>query len=175
MITIKPARLEDRDAISQLHATSWQTVYAGLLTEKYLSEDVFTERGAIWHQRFSKPSSNQRILVATEDHKLLGFICIYVDQSHEYGTLIENLHVDVSTIGKGIGKALLKHAAQVIQTEASHAGAYLEVLSQNQSAQKFYDYLGGKPIITQQWQAPEGSLVDELVYAWTSVTPILES
>ncbi|MDV5167856.1 GNAT family N-acetyltransferase [Photobacterium rosenbergii] len=175
MITIKPARLEDRNAISQLHARSWQTVYAGLLTKKYLSEDVFNERDAVWQQRFSQPAANQRIFVATEDDKLLGFICIYLDQHQEYGTLIENLHVDTSTTGKGIGKALLQHAASVIQDEASYIGAYLEVLCQNLRAQKFYDYLGGSPIIKQQWQAPEGSLVDELVYAWASVTPILKS
>ena len=175
MITIKPAILEDRNAISLLHARSWQTVYAGLLTTKYLSEDVFSERGAVWQKRFSQPVDNQRIFVATEDEKLLGFICIYLDQNQEYGTLIENLHVDASTTGKGIGKALLQHAASLIQEEASHNGAYLEVLCQNLSAQKFYDYLGGRPVIQQQWQAPEGSLIDELVYAWDSVTPILKS
>lgn len=174
MITIKPARVEDRDTISQLHARSWQTVYAGLLTKKYLSEDVFSERGAVWQQRFSQPVANQRIFVATEDEKLLGFICIYLDQHQEYGTLIENLHVDARATGKGIGKALLQHAASVIQQEASYSGAYLEVLCQNLSAQKFYDYLGGSPILKQQWQAPEGSLVDEFVYAWPFVTPLLE-
>lgn len=175
MISIKSARLEHQTAISRLHATSWQNVYAGLLKPQYLSEGVFTERGVLWQQRFNQPSTNQRIFVAEEGSQLLGFICIYLDQSSDYGTLIENLHVDANTTGKGIGKALIQKAAQVIQTEALYKGAYLEVLSQNLSAQKFYDHLGGKPIISQQWQAPEGSLVDELVYAWTSVTPILES
>ena len=173
MIIIKPAQSKDQTAISQLHATSWQSVYAGLLDAQYLSEDVFQERGAIWQQRFSQPTANQRIFVAIENDKLLGFICIYLDQHSEQGTLIENLHVDGNTKGKGVGKALLQHAAQIIQAEATHSGAYLEVLCQNTPAQRFYDYLGGSAIISQQWVAPEGSLVDELVYAWPSVSPIL--
>ncbi|WP_255043793.1 hypothetical protein [Photobacterium pectinilyticum] len=41
MITVKPAQGKHQLVISQLHATSWQSVYAGLLDEKYLSEDVF--------------------------------------------------------------------------------------------------------------------------------------
>ena len=150
MITITPAQSKDQAAISQLHATSWQTVYAGLLTKEYLSENVFNERGAVWQQRFSQPTANQRIFVAIENNKLLGFICIYLDQHQEYGTLIENLHVDARAAGKGIGKALLQHAANMIQEEAAYSGAYLEVLCQNLNAQKFYDYLGGSPIIKQQ-------------------------
>ncbi|AJR06164.1 putative acetyltransferase [Photobacterium gaetbulicola Gung47] len=174
MITIKPAQSIDQNAIAQLHATSWQAVYAGLLDEQYLSKGVFSERGTIWQHRFSQPSANQRIFVASEQKKLLGFICIYLDQSDAQGTLIENLHVDTGTKGKGVGKALLQHAARVIQAEASHNGAYLEVLSQNVSAQRFYDYFGGNPVLSQQWQAPEGSLVDELVYQWEQIATILE-
>ncbi|PSU35831.1 GNAT family N-acetyltransferase [Photobacterium lutimaris] len=174
MIIVKPAQSKHQHDITRLHAISWQSVYTGLLDEKYLSEDVFQERGAIWEQRFSQPSENQRIYVALENENLLGFICIYLDQDSEQGTLIENLHVDKDTKGKGVGKALLQHATRIIQTEASHSGAYLEVLSQNISAQHFYDYMGGKPIISQQWQAPEGSFVDELVYGWTSTAVILE-
>ncbi|WP_255043809.1 GNAT family N-acetyltransferase [Photobacterium pectinilyticum] len=128
----------------------------------------------MWDQRFSQPSENQRIYVAVENENLLGFICIYLDQDSELGTLIENLHVDKEMKGKGIGKALLKHATRIMQEEASHSGAYLEVLKQNISAKHFYDYMGGKPILCQQWQAPEGSLVDELVYGWTSTALILE-
>ncbi|WP_052260787.1 GNAT family N-acetyltransferase [Photobacterium gaetbulicola] len=174
MITIKPAKLEDQNAITCLHATSWQTVYAGLLQPQYLSEDVFSERGNVWQQRFSQPVANQRIFVASEGQMLLGFICIYLDQHQEYGTLIENLHVDANSKGKGIGKALLQHAARVIQSDALHCGAYLEVLDQNVSARHFYDYFGGTPIISQQWQAPEGSLVDELIYHWEDSATILK-
>lgn len=174
MITIKPAQQKDQNAITQLHATSWQSVYAGLLDEKYLAEDVFQERGTIWQHRFNQPSENQRIFVALEQQKLLGFICIYLDQDTEQGTLIENLHVSKDTKGKGVGKALLQHACRIIQSEANHTGAYLEVLRQNISAQRFYDYMGGTPIISQQWQAPEGSLVDELVYSWGAAAVILE-
>ncbi|MGR5063085.1 GNAT family N-acetyltransferase [Photobacterium sp. DNB22_13_2] len=174
MITIKSAQNKHQIDITQLHATSWQSVYAGLLKEKYLSEDVFLERGNIWQQRLNRPSENQRIYVALENEKLLGFICIYLDQDIKHGTLIENLHVSANTKGKGIGKALLQHAVNIIQSEATHTGAYLEVLKQNISAQHFYDYMGGTPIISQQWVAPEGSLVDEFVYAWESVTTFLE-
>ncbi|MGF1715894.1 GNAT family N-acetyltransferase [Photobacterium chitinilyticum] len=173
MIEINIATTDDMAAIAALHASSWQAIYRGLLSDKYLSHDIFPDRRNIWQQRFAAPKIHQRILVAREGESLCGFICIYLDNHQEWGTLIENLHINQGYQGLGLGKQLLQSAAKLSHQQAPNKGMYLEVLAGNQAAQKFYQKLGAFNTKVQQWQAPDGSKVDEFVYRWQSVPPLI--
>ncbi|PSW22046.1 GNAT family N-acetyltransferase [Photobacterium sanctipauli] len=174
-MNITPATINDAENIAHLHATSWQGIYQGLLNSDYLKDGVFSERGELWQTRFTSPQPNQRVYIATLNNQLCGFICIYLDQDKAWGTLIENLHVNPSFKGQGIGRTLLHHAAKQASAQANIDGMYLEVLAGNTSAQAFYQYLGAYEAKAQQWQAPEGSTVDEFVYRWDSITTLLNA
>jgi len=44
MVKIRFARLEDAQAIAELHAESWRYAYRGALSDEYLSGDIIADR-----------------------------------------------------------------------------------------------------------------------------------
>ncbi|MGF1728368.1 N-acetyltransferase family protein [Photobacterium kasasachensis] len=172
MVELNIATPDDMAPIATLHAKSWQDIYRGLLSENYLNHDIFQNRLNIWQQRFAAPEPRQRILVARERTNLCGFICIYLDNHPEWGTLVENLHIDKAYQGLGLGKQLLQSAAKLSHQQTADKGMYLEVLAGNQAAQTFYQKLGAFNARAQQWQAPDGSIVEEFVYRWQSISAL---
>jgi ribosomal protein S18 acetylase RimI-like enzyme len=168
------ATQEDISQISHLHSTNWQGIYRGMLSDKYLDNDIFEDRKTVWQQRFDTPKSHQRILVACENNIVCGFICIYIDNHNQWGTLIENLHISKHYKGQGVGKKLLTAATQIAYQHAPDNGLYLEVLTGNVDAQKFYQKLGAFNEKTQTWQAPDGSYVQEFVYRWETIKELVE-
>ncbi|KLV02518.1 hypothetical protein ABT58_02940 [Photobacterium aphoticum] len=173
VFTVRPATLQDLQAITHIHAVNWQTIYRGQLTQAYLENDVFPERLSLWQQRIGQPAANQHILVACDNDTVTGFICLYLDHHPQWGSIVDNLHVDSRYKGQGIGAMLLNHAASVIHQQAHAASMYLEVLAANDAAQAFYQHMGGHNIHAQQWEAPEGSIVDEYVIHWPDAAHFL--
>ncbi len=163
--------------IAQLHAKSWQDIYREELSDTYLSHDIYQDRCQVWQQRFLFPKKNQQIFVACNngENKIHGFICFYLANHSQWGTLIENLHISKNCKGIGLGKQLLQTAARLTHNKNPNHGMYLEVLASNKAAQAFYQKYGAQHIKNQQWQAPDGNLVNEYVYRWNSISLLIHS
>ena len=168
MIRLRIAEPGDIEQIVTLHVSNWQKHYRGILSDTYLDHDIYQDLNRLWQQRFSNPEPHQRILVACEENILCGFIFLYLGNHREWGTLIENLHISQSYQRRGLGKQLLVAAARLASSYSPCKGMYLEVLAGNIAAQRFYRQLGAVNSQAQQWQAPDGSLVNEFVFLWQS-------
>ncbi|MBD1577762.1 GNAT family N-acetyltransferase [Vibrio sp. S11_S32] len=165
---IREAEFTDYTQIAQLHASNWQQVYAGILDDDYLQNQLLDERKAIWQTRLTHPSLNQGILLIEQDDQLCGFVCLYGNHSFELGTMIDNLHVAKDYRGKGIGKQLLAEAATWANKHFSDIGLYLEVIEKNYAAKGFYHSIGGTHAGDPMWNAPDGSQVPCQTYTWAS-------
>lgn len=164
------AKKSDAAAIAILHATSWQNAYANILDREYLQTQVVEDRTQLWKIRFETPQPNQRVIVATKDERVLGFICVFVQQHQQRGSLIDNLHVSPEVQRQGIGRQLLAEVCNWCQGIAPNEGIYLEVLAENHGARHYYEKLGAINAETATWRAPCGTDVKEYVYAWPSST-----
>ena len=163
------ATFEDRDNIADLHAQSWRETYRGIFSDDFLNEAVWHDRKKAWSDRLSKPKSSQFVLIAEENDSLCGFICAYGNEHHEWGTLIDNLHVKEACKGRGIGKRLMSMVAEWSRQIYPGKGMYLEVLEANVAARRFYDALGAINQETKLWQPPDGGQVKELLYVWVNI------
>ncbi|MBO0949787.1 GNAT family N-acetyltransferase [Fibrella forsythiae] len=167
MITYRFAQLPDAQAIAALHTQSWRQTYRGILRDDYLDGNISEDRFAVWHKRLATPATNQRILVAEEDGQLRGFICLYLDEDPELGTLIDNLHVSRAAKGRGIGLGLMREAARRVIPEANHPGFHLVVYEANGPAIQFYNRVGGMNLRPEQYETPgDGSTAIILRYVW---------
>ena len=172
MITYRFARLSDADAIARLHTQSWRETYRGILRDDYLDGNIAEDRLTVWSSRLAEPAANQRILVAEENGALCGFICLYLDEDPQLGTLIDNLHVASGQKGKGIGLGLMREAARQVIPQATQPGFHLVVYEINQSAIQFYDRVGGQSIRTEQYATPGGGQATIFRYVWRSVADL---
>ena len=168
----RQAGLRDLEAIANLHAKSWQETYTGILSDEYLDKDVLQDRLDVWRKRLTNKSANQTVLLAEEVNNLLGFICLVKSPSAKT-ILLDNLHVDSSHKGKGLGKQLIDRALSCLG-DLKGQSLYLEVLAKNEDAIRFYERLEGKRTETNVWNSPCGSKVEEFVYVWPSKDELLE-
>ncbi|PKF81251.1 N-acetyltransferase [Vibrio sp. vnigr-6D03] len=173
-VELRQANYQDFERIAQLHAKSWQQHYRGLVTDAYLEQYAEDDRVIVWQTRLTNPSFNQNVLVLENEGELCGFICIYGNHNFEYGTIIDNLHVDSAYQGHGLGTKLMLEAAKWAEKYFPDSGVYLEVLEQNVAAKHFYLALGATQSHLSDWSAPCGSKVKEAVFTWSSPSVLLK-
>lgn len=73
----RQANVADQEQIAQLHAENWRHTYRGLFSDAFLDHDVVDDRLQVWAQRLASPPQNQCVLVAMEQTKVRGFVCVY--------------------------------------------------------------------------------------------------
>ena len=146
-VFIRSAIKKDYRAIAALHAKSWQQNYRGTFSDHFLDKEVVKDRFVVWSNRFVNPKENQFVYIAEMENSLVAFVCGYIDDDSEYGTLIDNLHVDSKFIGRGIGEKLMLEAALFLKKQ-DRSCMYLWVLTSNKKAISFYERLGGKAMET---------------------------
>ncbi|GGP27613.1 GNAT family N-acetyltransferase [Silvimonas amylolytica] len=169
---LAPAAIEHAEQIAILHANSWQATYADVLAPDYLAHTVPAERKAIWLQRLYKPRSNQVVLIAHASGRVHGFACAYVGEHAEWGSYLDNLHVDQASQRQGVGRRLLLEIARRCEEHNPGQGLYLLVNQTNQNAQNFYALHGAQNAQESVWNAPDGSTVPTFIYRWTNIATL---
>ncbi len=170
MIQFRNAQAKDDKAIAQLHANSWKVAYRGVLSDAYLDNEVEQDRLATWQQRLKEPAPNQVIVLAEDAGKLVGFVCIYLNDDPAFGSLVDNLHVAPGLLKSGIGRKLLQEAAHVIEGKAKTKRMYLWVFEKNENAIQFYNRVGGTNYEVVQKESFDGQLSNICRYVWEDVS-----
>ncbi len=173
MMKTRLAVIDDVAAIANLHAESWRIAYRGMLTDDYLDRQIFSERLALWEQRFGSCAPNQHICVAEIGDQVVGFACTYGDEDARWGSFLDNLHVAPEHKRHGIGKALMRQVAAWSLAAYPACGLYLWVLESNTPAIRFYRKMGGVRSGKGTWRPPDGGSYTKLRYAWPTLEPLL--
>lgn len=173
MLNFRTAAECDIERIASLHAKSWQQNYRDTFSNDFLDNKVESERHGVWHQRLSDPRKDQFVMVVEVNKLLVGFVCGYIDDHAEFGTLIDNLHVNSEFIGQKIGERLMVRAAKCLSQLDEKASMYLWVLTSNLKAVKFYERLGGKPLETVNDFDIGDKEITKTRYHWPTLAPLL--
>lgn len=157
--------ISDLDEIIDLHTRSWQEHYRGILSDEYLDETIITERRDVWESRFEILNPNQIIITAKVENSMCGFACHFLHYHEEYGHYLDNLHVNSSYQGLGIGRKLIQLSKRHCQ-QFDDKPYYLWVFSKNEKAIQFYDRMGGIAITEEEFSCPDGGKANALLYQW---------
>lgn len=173
-MVFRPASKNDAYAIAALHAKSWQQNYRGALSDEFLDTKAPSERLDVWQSRLQNAPLDQFVATAESDGKLVGFVCLYFDHSGDYGTLMDNLHVSSEMQGQGVGRQLMRLAAEKMELRRPGSSMYLWVLQQNLGAMRFYESLGGQKLETVEELDIGDVPVIKSRYFWKSLEPLLK-
>jgi ribosomal protein S18 acetylase RimI-like enzyme len=171
-MNVRLAQFEDFQKIAQLHARSWQLNYQHLMSPEYLDKQVANDLTALWQTRLTNPPFNQYVIVAEEGGLICGFVCAFGNHSFEYGTFIDNLHIDDAYMNRGFAKQLMRAVKEWASTYYANSGVYLEVLTKNEHAVNFYERISGEKLIEREWQSPCGRQLDETLYRWKTANDL---
>jgi GNAT superfamily N-acetyltransferase len=161
----------DAAPIAQLHATSWQSAYRGVLRDDFLNGPVLANRGELWTARLMPPLPRDQIVLVEEcAGEIQGFACAFLDADPEWGTLLDNLHVLPNLKGQGLGRRLMSEIAQRVLQHNSCVRLHLWAYEHNFEARRFYERLGGETTALVTEPAPDGSQVNAVRYCWSDLS-----
>ena len=112
----------------------------------YEAEDVREERNREFFRRFLAPSEDGLLLGAHRDGKLVGYACLYWHFSSLEATecvLMNDLFVNDSVRGKGVGRGLIEASAEVARERGAPFVEW-STAPDNKTAQRLYDSTGAE-------------------------------
>jgi len=165
VVEYRSANLGDVRSIAALHAANWRRAYRGNFRDEYLDGDIFSERQGVWSARLSHPPANQYVRVAIQDARIIGFVCAFASHDGKWGSLIDNLHVDATAQGLGIGSTLMRNAGSWLVAMSADVPVYLLVWELN-PARALYERLGGVNSGMLEVENPGGGRGRYFRYVW---------
>jgi len=166
---IRPARLEDAEAIAEVHVASWRETYAGIVPDNYLHNLSVSKRAENWRRILTDMAPPGGLLIAEEAGAIAGFVSFgtarEADISAQFGYQGElyALYLLRRAQGRGTGRKLFE-AAQNCLKSVGLAGMYLWVLRENKTLE-FYRHLGGCECRSKTLEIG-GKALEEVALGW---------
>jgi GNAT superfamily N-acetyltransferase len=112
----------------------------------YEVEDIDDARNRAFFRRFLAPSEDGLLLGARSEGQLVGYVCLYWHFSSLEAcesVLMNDLFVDESARGQGVGRTLIEAAAAVAR-EREAPFVEWSTAPDNETAQRLYDSTGAE-------------------------------
>jgi GNAT superfamily N-acetyltransferase len=149
-ISIRAAQIEDSEAITRIHVTSWQESYKGIIADDYLDTISYRKRLNLRKKILAQSQADSLHLVAVVDDEIVAFC----DAGPAFKD-IENYKGEIFAIyvldkykRRGIGSSFIKEAIEFFDGKGIRP--YLVwVLERNIPACGFYEKLDCKPVLVK--------------------------
>jgi ribosomal protein S18 acetylase RimI-like enzyme len=165
-MNFRTARAADAERLALLHVDSWKRTYRGMMADTFLDGEALSNRLSVWRDRMNMAQEGQWVILAEQEATLTGFICVFGDEDVLWGSYIDNLHVAGEFQRRGIGKALMLHAAQWLCARHPHSSVYLWAMQANAPARRFYERLEAANVGTRSKMDPAGGSAPNCRYVW---------
>ncbi|WP_246939249.1 GNAT family N-acetyltransferase [Bacillus pinisoli] len=163
---IRPALVEDANAIAKVHVDSWRTTYKDIVSQSYLDELSVEAREKLWKTVI--PSGG--VYVAENDiGQIVGFVSGGRERTAEYPEFLGEvyaIYLFESEQRKGVGKQLIKAVKDDLNSKGINS-MLIWVLEENPSA-GFYESIGGQRIDSMEVAIGNAKYV-EVAFGWKDI------
>jgi ribosomal protein S18 acetylase RimI-like enzyme len=167
---VRPAKIADAPAIARVNVDTWRTAYRKIVPEDYLAKLSYEKKEISWLENISTAENNTHFVYVAQNNlgKVVGFAAGGRERTGKYvyqGELFA-IYILEEYQRQGIGRQLVRAVATNL-TELGLKSMLVWVLGDN-SACKFYEFLGGKKVDEQQ-TIRAGVVVKEVAYGWMDI------
>lgn len=172
MFFIRRARLEDAEAIADIHVKSWKNTYVDLLDEKDLSNMTFENRKVLWETKLKVKKKEQCTFVMYNEEEIVGFVSGGPERTKRfnYESEIYTIYLLPKYQKKGLGARLLKVFAEEMKREG-YQSLLVWILKKNPSS-RFYERYDAQPVGEEETSIREGTY-QETAYGWGDLDDLL--
>jgi len=169
---IRDAKLDDANAIAQVHAQVWRATYRDLAPPAAIAALDDARRRASWIELLTDPKPGQIALLAQSGGQLAGFALAGAPGDPAFGGRgeVKYLYVAAAFHRRGVGRRLMAECATRLAA-AGYAGLALGVVTGNAPAIAFYERLGGRPVGAYTDAGPVWRSRN-IVYAWDDLAAL---
>lgn len=145
-MNIRSATIDDAPEIAQIHVSSWQAAYKGLMPDDFLANLSVENRTRGWCATVER--GEETVLVVEDDDEICGFASCDKTRDEDLDPSVVGeiltIYLDPSSYGKGYGKLLMEQTLAVLR-EQGFREVMLWVLDGNERAIRFYEGCGFAP------------------------------
>jgi GNAT superfamily N-acetyltransferase len=173
-VRIRRGVIEDAPEASQMHARTWKVSYRGLVPDTLLDELSPARWETGWRRGFESMDPTRVVHVAEIDGRIVGFAGggrARDGAPTGYVGEVYAIYVDPDRQGQGIGKTLLKAAAQGL-VERGLVPIVIWTLFDNPASRGFYESRGGA-VVGEKRELFDGYELHEVAYGWRDPAPLL--
>lgn len=163
---IRVARQNDTTQIAQVHVTSWNETYSGLLPDTCLQTSTVAKRQQQWADYWKNHAPDQFLWVAENmSGDVIGFMCGGPERTRHprFDGELYALYVLQAWQYAGVGRQLWRQCLTLL-AEHGAQNVVVWVLSHN-PARGFYCTMGGQLVLGRTLELG-GSSVAEVGYGW---------
>jgi GNAT superfamily N-acetyltransferase len=155
-LSIRPAIVDDAQAIARVRVDCWRSTYRGLIPDSYLDAMDVDASAALWNRVLSAGTSTASVFVADDDGDVVAFAAGNRLQEPRHGLNAELTAVYVRRDRQraGLGRRLVEAVAKAQRAQGAN-GLIVWVIAGNKGARAFYERLGATLLIEQpfEWDA----------------------
>lgn len=169
MNQIRPATVEDADAIGRIHVRSWQESYRGIVPDVVLDPMARGDRGPMWRRRLTEFADRNFVYVAEDPAgEVVGFASggPEREQSLGYDGELYALYLLRRSQKAGVGRGLVAAVARRLAAEG-YGSMLVWVLADNPT-RHFYAHLGGI-VVAEKMINIGGAELAEVAYGWPTL------
>ena len=169
---ISPAGPADAPDLAAVHVRSWRETYPGLLPQAALDRMNVAAHARRFRLELMRAQPGRVTLLAEGADGAVGYVSGALAKADRKGADAEvfTLYVLRKAQRVGVGEALLRSAARVLEAEGAKS-LMLFVLSRNERARGFYERLGGEAfaeVASRGW----GAGLTETAYRWREIAAL---
>ena len=138
---IRPARIEDAEALAALQVRAWRAAYSSYVAAEDLAAvGDAAQRAAGWRERLAAGRADVVTLVAERGGRLVGFVSVGTtrDEDTDGDGELYAIYVEPELIGSGVGRELAVAGERELAA-LGHRAATLWTFAANGPARRFYE------------------------------------
>lgn len=174
--TVRRAVLHDAPAIAAIQVRTWQTTYRGIVPDAFLSglDSSLARRIEQWRATIQRPAPYVTLVGADEHGLVVGYAGGGPDRGGSPAVVAElyAIYILPQSQGRGVGRSLLTRLAEELRTQRFSA-LNVWVLSENESARRFYARFGARPVGAKTIEIG-GRGLEATQYLWDSLDALAE-
>jgi GNAT superfamily N-acetyltransferase len=153
---------------------TWRKAYKGIVPDDYLDGLSYEESGRLWQDVIT--AGDGCVFVAEDEDGFFGFASgspgkRFSRNLREYEGELKTVYVLPSHQGTGAGRQLVGAVARHF-TERGMRSMLLWVFTENRSARRFYESLGGVLVAEDGFELG-GAWLSEVAYGWRDLDVLL--